>query len=204
MATKRKPSAQSKSSLLSGMVIGLVIGLILAVAAAFFITKAPIPFMDKVSPHIEDILASGGYGVDETVGIESDPNSGLYGSAINTDPPVFQGKELQIAQDLGRIATPAAPAVKVPAIPAAPPPAPVITNTNAYYLQAGAFRSTQDAESMQARIILLGLNVTVQTGSYEGGTINRVRVGPFSGVDAMNQARLRLSEEKIETSVVRP
>ena len=181
MATKRKPSAQSKSSLLSGMVIGLVIGLVLAVAAAFFITKAPIPFMDKVSPHIEDILASGGYGVDETVGIESDPNSGLYGSAINTDPPVFQGKELQIAQDLGRIATPAAPAVKVPAIPAAPPPAPVITNTNAYYLQAGAFRSTQ-----------------------EGGTINRVRVGPFNGVDAMNQARLRLSEEKIETSVVRP
>lgn len=227
MATRRNSSASSKSSLISGIIIGLILGLAIAVAAALYITKAPIPFMDKVTPNIEDILSSGGYGVDETVGIESDPNSGLYGGSLSTDPPVFQGREVQIANELGRIATPTAPPPSVsgsqPATASAssesldtliaqlnePSKKPTQVakaqqSNNAYYLQAGAFRSAKDAESMQARILLLGLSVNVQEGPYDGGTINRVRVGPFNGVDAMNQARSLLSKEKIETSVVRP
>lgn len=225
MATRRI-SSQSKSSLFTGIILGLILGLAIAVAAALYITKAPIPFMDKVTPNIEEILSSGGYGVDETIGIESDPNSGLYGGAINTDSPVFQGREAQIASELGRIAAP---------IPSPPPsssekpesaksenlnnliaqlnepstkPAQVAqaqpSKSNAYYLQAGAFRSAKDAESIRARILLLGLDANVQEGSYDGGIINRVRVGPFNGVDAMNKARTILGKEKIETSVVRP
>ena len=229
MATRRSSSAQSKSSLFSGVIIGLIIGLAIAVAAALYITKAPIPFMDKVSPNIEDILSSGGYGVDETVGIESDPNSGLYGGTISADPPIFQGKEAQIANELGRIAAPPVTPTLPPASTAkpsraapdnldnliaqlnepstSPPPKTAQTqpsSNNTYYLQAGAFRSAKDAESVRARILLLGLDANVQEGPYDGGTINRVRVGPFNGVDAMNSARTLLGKEKIETSVVRP
>lgn len=225
MATRRHSSAQSKSSLIFGIIIGLIIGLAIAVAAALYITKAPIPFMDKVTPNIEDILSSGGYGVDETVGIESDPNSGLYGGSLNTDPPVFQGREAQIASELGRIAAPTTPLPSTSSTPASPKsenldnliaqlnepstkPSQVAQasaqSSTAYYLQAGAFRSIKDAESIRARILLLGLNAKVQEGPYDGGTINRVRVGPFNGVDAMNQARSLLGKEKIETSVVHP
>lgn len=226
MATRRHLSAQSKSSLIFGIIIGLIIGLAIAVAAALYITKAPVPFMDKLSPNIEDILSSGGYGVDETVGIESDPNIGLYGGGLNTDPPIFQGKEAQVASELGRIAaTSSAPPPSSSTVPKGtksenldtliaqlnepnPKPSQEIPaqpkSGDAYYLQAGAFRSAKDAESIRARILLLGLNAKVQEGAYDGGTINRVRVGPFNGVDAMNQARALLGKEKIETSVVRP
>ncbi|SSW72953.1 Cell division protein FtsN [Achromobacter veterisilvae] len=92
-------------------------------------------------------------------------------------------------------ATAPAPAAKpAPAAPAA---------TGTYYLQAGAFRGENDAESLKARIILLGLPVAVQKAEVNGKPINRVRVGPFARLDDMNRARGRLGENKIETAVVR-
>lgn len=227
MATRRKSSAQSKSSLFSGIIIGLIIGLAIAVAAALYITKAPIPFMDKVSPNIEDILSSGGYGVDDSVGIDSDPNRGLYGVAITSDLPVFQGKEAQVASELGRITATTPPITPPTATDTEPENLDTLiaqlneptaqtkptqaakaqqSNTTAttYYLQAGAFRSSKDAEAIRARILLLGLDASVKAGTYDGGVINRVRVGPFNGIDAMNTARSTLGKEKIETSIVRP
>jgi cell division protein FtsN len=73
-----------------------------------------------------------------------------------------------------------------------------------YYLQAGAFRSESDAEAMRARIILMGLPTQVQNAQVNGSTLYRVRLGPFRGIDEMNQARAELSKAKIESSVVRP
>ena len=73
-----------------------------------------------------------------------------------------------------------------------------------YYLQAGAFRSETDAEAMRARIILMGQPTQIQNAQVNGSTLYRVRLGPFKGIDEMNQARAQLSEAKIESSVVRP
>lgn len=77
-------------------------------------------------------------------------------------------------------------------------------NPTTYYLQAGAFRSDSEAQAMQARILLLGLPVAIQKATVNGESINRVRVGPFKGIDDMNRSRAKLGEEKITTSVVRP
>lgn len=84
--------------------------------------------------------------------------------------------------------------------PAAPP---VAGAQKTYYLQAGAFRSENDAEATKARIILLGLSAEVQKAQINGTTINRVRVGPFKGIDEMNKSRVRLGEEKIDSTVMR-
>ena len=111
--------------------------------------------------------------------------------------------------------TPAAPnPLPTPIAKVAPTPAPApkraggigvrlgIAN-GSYYLQAGAFRSADDAESLKARIILLGLPVSVQKAEVNGKALNRVRVGPYARLDDMNRARGRLGENKIETAVVR-
>jgi cell division septation protein DedD len=78
------------------------------------------------------------------------------------------------------------------------------SGSTTYYLQAGAFRSDSEAQAMQARILLLGLPVAIQKATVNGESINRVRVGPFKGIDDMNRSRAKLGEEKITTSVVRP
>lgn len=228
MATRRKTSMKSKSGMMSGIIIGLILGLAVAVAAALYITKAPIPFMNKTSQEVEDLLSS-------DMPQSSDPNLGLYGKSLSSESPIFSGQEAQIAKDFGKLITPSpnleisrdknqaadsldsliaqlpSPQTSTDASaslsatkPTPSKPTQVAKAQGSYYLQAGAFRAAKDAESVRARILLLGLNVNVQPGSYDGGSINRVRVGPFQGIDEMNRARALLGQEKIETSVVRP
>ncbi|MFU1986534.1 SPOR domain-containing protein, partial [Bordetella avium] len=104
-------------------------------------------------------------------------------------------------------------------VPAAPPPAapkaaerpaektakekPSTPANGNYYLQAGSYKVQADAESLRARILLLGLPVNVQRAEVNGVQFNRVRVGPFSRLDDMNRARSRLGENKIESTVVK-
>jgi cell division septation protein DedD len=72
-----------------------------------------------------------------------------------------------------------------------------------YFLQAGAFRSERDAEGVTAKILMLGMPAQIQKAQVNGGTMHRVRVGPFKGIDEMNRSRARLGEEKIDSSVIR-
>ena len=233
MARTRRKSSSSKSggSTLFGILIGLIFGLVAAVAVALFVTKAPMPFVDKASRDPAQTLLP-------DVRNAPDPNQGLYGKdaaagSPSTGPTVTaptplpeQGGNVTRSQpapqpdqdglgdlitslsNLEKPATPqAAPASPAPGTeaPAAAANKPATANTQTtYYLQAGAFRSEQDAESIKARILLMGLPATVQKGQSNGATIHRVRVGPFKGIDDMNRSRARLGEEKIVSTVVRP
>ncbi|SAI66532.1 cell division protein FtsN [Bordetella ansorpii] len=232
MATKRKSSRSGEGgSMMYGVLAGLLIGLIVAAVVAFYVTNAPMPFVDRATRQNDTGKAADPRQVD-------DPNKALYGRdgpAGNTPtgptadapsaplPGVQPGKPSGPPDDLGALiatlpssgqaqtqAAPAAPAAK-PAAPAAKPaaaapstakPAAAQPSGN-YYLQAGAFRGQQDAEALRARILLLGMPVSVQRAESNGSQINRVRVGPFAKLDDMNRARSRLGENKIESTVVR-
>lgn len=244
MATKRKTTRRSSGesgSTLYGALAGLLIGLIVAAVVAFYVTKAPVPFVDRAS-------RQGDTGKLPDPRQAPDPNAGLYGrdgaagapptGPTATAPAPLPGAGTAIGgttkpdetpsklDDLGALiatlpstakpqASAPAPAVAsvnpapTPISKAAPAPSPKAATatasaaTGTYYLQAGAFRGETDAESLKARIILLGLPVAVQKAEVNGKAINRVRVGPFARLDDMNRARGRLGENKIETAVVR-
>src|SRR5699024_7946327 len=72
-----------------------------------------------------------------------------------------------------------------------------------YFLQAGAFRSAQDADPVKARIIMLGHNASVQVAQLAGSAMHRARVGPLTGSDEHHRAREAVGGEQIEASVVR-
>lgn len=224
MATKRKTPQKSKGITLYGIVLGLILGLAAAVAVALFVTQVPMPFADKASRSTPSVLLP-------DVRDAPDPNLGLHGRnstipgtgvtpAIVPPPATPPAADTPAPDDLGnliarlgrestpvekQVATPAPVATPSPpqAPPAPPPAAAAATKPGTYYLQAGAFRGVNDAEAMRARVIMLGLSAQVQAANVNGTTLHRVRVGPFSGLDEMNQARARLGGEKIETSVVR-
>jgi len=205
MAKKRRQTnAKRRGGTLFGIMLGLILGLVCAVAVALFVTKAPMPFADKASRDPAQILLP-------EVKDAPDPNLGLRsGNQEDLDPPTIEKPESKNEDDvdvegldnlianLAKTAEPSEPQVTTPK-----PEDSSATQTE-FYLQAGAFKSARDAESVRARILLLGLPVEVQQAEFEGSTINRVRVGPFTGIDPMNQARSQLGAENIETSVVRP
>lgn len=222
MATKRKSTGrqpQQRGSTMYGALAGLLIGLVIAAVVAFYVTKAPMPFVDRatrdtsradpVDPRLAPDPNLGLYGRDGAAGI---PPSGPTATAPvplpNLQPaPSTQPPTAKPSDELGAlIATlpysgerAAAPAPSRPATPAAPSAA---AGGN-YFLQAGAYQSNADAEAVKARILLLGLPSVVQRAEVNGKQINRVRVGPFARLDDMNRARSLLGENKIDTAVVR-
>lgn len=107
---KRKPAKRSseRGSTLYGVLTGLLLGLIVAAAVAFYVTRAPVPFVDRASRHADQAPLP-------DVRNAPDPNAGLYGrdGAAGVAPS-------------GPTATQPAPAPGVqPATPATPstPPA---------------------------------------------------------------------------------
>lgn len=73
-----------------------------------------------------------------------------------------------------------------------------------YLLQAGSFRSRQQADQLRARLGLLGLETSIQTVNVDNAqTWHRVRVGPFSNLQDLNDARALLLKNGVEAILIR-
>lgn len=212
-----------------GVLAGLLIGLGLAAGVAFYVLKAPMPFMDKASRSPDAPGAPDPRNA-------PDPNAALSGRDVGAvtapsapDQPTGQaglsGKgqgateaSRQGGDTLGSLIATLTPAPNAPprASQTTPsttsPPANTFAAGNAttqpkasgpYYLQVGSFRVLEDAEALRAKIILMGMPAEIQRAEVNGLQVNRVRVGPFTKIDDMNQTRTRLGQEKIPTAVVR-
>lgn len=169
-----------------GFVAGLVTGLLVAVGVALYMTKAPVPFMNKVQRAPDNIKA----GAD---GKPPDPNTALYSKPV--EPPKVDPAKVDPKTDPK----------------AAPPPAekgvaktdtPAVAETTRYLLQAGAFRTPTDADAMRARLALLGMEARVFPIEQNGTTLYRVRVGPYGQVEDINRIRKELAENGIDSQVV--
>jgi len=176
-------SRRMRGGTLLGFMIGLIFGLSIAVVVAMIVTRAPVPFVNKANRPSDKALEP------RSQSEAPDPNAPLYSKSRPAPEPVV----------------PAAP----PAVAVAPPTAPSVPAPEAgddrasYLLQAGAFRSSSEAEAMKAKLALIGFEAKVLTAEVNGHTMYRVRIGPYAALDTMNRARARLAENGIEASVVR-
>jgi cell division protein FtsN len=73
-----------------------------------------------------------------------------------------------------------------------------------YLLQAGSFRSREQADQLRARLGLLGLETSVQTVNVDNSQAwHRVRVGPFSNLQDLNDARALLRKNGVDAILIR-
>ena len=73
-----------------------------------------------------------------------------------------------------------------------------------YVLQVASLRKLEDADSLKARLALLGLQSSIQTVSVDGSEKwHRVRVGPFTGRAALNEARAQLKRNDFDVLVMK-
>ncbi len=221
-ASQRHPPGPRavRGGTLLGFMIGLLAGMTIAVVAAVFITRSPVPFVNKTGRPGERLVEP------NSPAEAPDPNKPLYSKnrpAIQAEapPPAPTEERLSILERLfGRSPSqpePVAPA-EPPVVKAGPLPsdspaadskpaadarAPDAADRSSYLLQAGAFRSQEDANGMRAKLALLGFEAKVLNAEVNGQTVYRVRVGPYAQLDDMNKARARLAENGVEVSVVR-
>lgn len=186
-----------------GLVVGLLIGLALALGVALYITKAPVPFVNKVPQRTA-----------EQDNAEAERNK-------NWDPnaPLAGKPGAKPAPAAAASAAPAAPAA-TPAVPPAPAtaakpgrdPAAILSGAPStaataepfvYFVQVGAFTRSEDAEQQRARIAMLGYEAKVTEREQSGRTVFRVRAGPYDSREAADGAQVRLQEAGVEARLVR-
>ncbi len=111
----------------------------------------------------------------------------------------------------GYPAAPNPPAVFTPgaaappaAVPASRASAVVVTSDPfQYFVQAGAFRSPQEAEAQRAKLSLMGLEARVSEREQAGRTVYRVRIGPFDRKEDADRGKARLDASGTESALVR-
>ncbi len=66
-----------------------------------------------------------------------------------------------------------------------------------YLLQAGSFRSTEDADRLKATLALLGVQSSIQRVTINSDTWHRVRIGPFNDTARLQETLAILKQNNI-------
>ena len=203
-----------KGGTLLGLIIGALVGLGAALAVAVYITKVPVPFMNKGQSRSPDHDAA-----EARKNRDWNPNAPMYGKNPAKTSAASSGPVLDATPPKTAASSPAAPATtaaKVAPASADPigdlaksrlatPPAATSSGVDPfnYFVQVGAFRTPEDAEQQRAKISLMGLEAKVTEREQSGRTVFRVRLGPFDRKDDAEKAKERLDGSGVETALVR-
>ena len=69
-------------------------------------------------------------------------------------------------------------------------------------LQVGSFKGMDQAEKMQARLALQGIESRIQRFTLQDETWYRVRIGPIATVEELDAVRAKLAEAEVEATAV--
>ena len=179
-----------------GLVVGLLVALALALGVALYITKVPVPFVNKVPQRGADQDQ-----VEAERNKHWNPNGPLAPRATEPAPPVAGS-----APPAGR--DPAAILSGAPVPPAAAPAVPPVSTVGGpepfiYFVQVGAYTRAEDAESQRARLAMQGLSARITEREQAGRTVYRVRLGPVDRKAEADGLQQRLKDEGIEGQLVR-
>lgn len=212
---------QQQGGTILGFILGLVVGLGAALGVAVYVSKVPVPFINKGGPR----------GVDQDAAeVEKnknwDPNSPLYGKnpapinapAADTAPVAASAQDGKETKDKdAKEAKDAANDSKNAARSSSADPLGDLAKAKSgadsaasdgkdpfsYFVQAGAFRTQADADAQRAKLAILGWEARVSEREQSGRTVFRVRIGPFDKRADADQIRGKLDNAKVESNLVR-
>ena len=213
---------QQTGGTIIGFIVGVIVGLGAALAVAVYVTKVPVPFLNKGGTRGADMDAA-----ESEKNRNWDPNSPLYGKNPARPAPPPAPPPAQVASapasapaasaDARAAASAARPAASKPEAkaeskPGADPLGDLAVAKAAarndvdpfdYFVQAGAFRTQADADAQRAKLAMLGWEARVSEREQNGRTVFRVRVGPFAKRDDAEQLKEKLGGAGVESALVR-
>lgn len=222
---------KQRGGTLLGFILGALAGLGVALALAVYITKVPMPFMTKALSRTADdpaAEAKKNRDWDPNAALSGKPAVKEAGAVV--DPvaapaaPVAAGAPATSADPVGDLVKAKAEAsakAAAPPPPAAPAAASATSATSAaaataaspataangdpfnYFVQAGAFRTPEDAEQQRIKLSLMGLPARVSEREQSGRIVYRVRLGPFDKKDDADKVKVRLDTGGLEATLVR-
>lgn len=203
-------SRRVQGGTLIGFVIGLLAGLGIALAVAVYVTKVPVPFVDRgLSRKPEQDAAEAeknrGWNPNSQLGVrpaappqvpETPPTSPATPAVPAENRPAAEAPARADSRDpIAELLESRQGQRRDEAAPAAEP--------FTYFVQVGAFRNQQEAESQRARVAMLGMAAEVTEREQAGRPVFRVRIGPFNQRSAAEATREQLEINGVEAALVR-
>jgi cell division protein FtsN len=183
---KHAPNGR-KGSMFVGIMIGLVLGLAIALGVAWYINKMPNPFNPKRVPSVSKF--------------ENPQSTSTSSTPTNESAPDMDKKP---RFDFYKILPGSEEAISDQQLKDAHKKKSTDTAKGAFYLQVGAFQRAPDADNLKARLALLGIEASIQTTTLpDKGLWHRVRVGPYTNVEEVNNARSTLKQNGVETTLIK-
>jgi cell division protein FtsN len=230
------PRAPQRGGTILGIIIGVLVGLGAALAVAIYVTKVPVPFVNK---SVSKGSSTEQDAAEAKKNKDWDPNAALYGKNPAKPNPAASGvlgstpdatlpgatasapadgvkpakaasaavasKAAATASSAGKPGTadPLGDLAKAKAAQTVAKSAVSGADPFIYSVQAGAFRTPEDAESQRAKLAMLGLDAKISEREQSGHTVYRVRVGPFNNKDDADKAKEKLDGSGFDTALVR-
>ena len=215
----RRGAPRQRGGFVMGLIVGLLVGLAMALAVALYVTKAPVPFVNKVQQRTPEQDAA------EVERNKSwDPNAPLIpkpSARASSPPPAPPGttaaptpapttaaqppaRPIAIAPDAARTGRdPAAILSGQDAAASAAKSAKPGADPFVYFVQVGAFSKSEDAEQQRAKLAMLGYTAKVTEREQSGRMMYRVRLGPFNLRDEAESAQTKLQSGGETAALVR-
>jgi len=189
-AATRRTRRRAEGGFLLGMSVGVLIGLAVALGIAFYLNKAPVPFLtakptkaDKEQGSGKPPAIAGLPGTASVPAAVDKPKFDFYKILPGQEEPVSE-KELRERSRQARSQQEAAKDV--------------------YFIQAGSFQNPADADNQKARLAILGYESSVEPANLpDKGTWYRVRLGPYTKVEEINRVRQALAQNGIDASLIK-
>lgn len=197
-----------------GLIVGLLVGLAVALGVALYITKVPIPYLNKVPQRSaeQDIAEA-------QKNRNWDPNAGLQGKSASrasaaasaasaasapsalASPSTNEANSANSANGANAVTARDPAAILAGAADAVPAGADKgATATRPFLLQAGAFQRLEDAQAQRAKLALLGLEARIVDREQSAGrTVYRVRIGPYDKRSEAELVKDKLSASGVES-----
>ncbi len=196
----RKSPSRARGGFVLGAVVGLLIGLVIALGVAMYVTKVPVPFVDRAqhrTPEQDAAEVERNRNWDPN-GVLGSKNPLKPGAASAPAPATITGS--LGGSGLSGVTPPAGPqsVASKPLIPKPPrdpaailagaSPAPASSGAAStkpaaealiYFVQTGAFTRSDEADQQRARLAIEGFSAKVTEREQNGRTLYRVRLGPF-------------------------
>ncbi|GAA6143747.1 SPOR domain-containing protein [Hydrogenophaga sp. 5NK40-0174] len=204
LSSSSASARHQRGGTLLGFVIGVVVGLAIALVVAVYVTRVPIPFVERslsrtAEQDAQEAERNKGW----------NPNSVLGGQETTVapppEPPAQPGVTAQPESGNATEGDPLGDFVRSRTASTSPSADGLVNQSDpyTYFVQAGAFSSAGDAENQRARLGMMGMVAGVSERSQDGRTVYRVRIGPFEEKSMADATREQLVVNGVDAVLVR-
>jgi len=185
---RRTSPTRARGSMLIGVFVGLVLGLALAAGIAVYLAKSGLTTPISTPPS-RDPLRAGKQESGVIVAAPEKPRFDFYKILPGNEEPRITAKA-----DRPDRAERAADNARQDAARA----------SERFWLQAGAFSSSADAENMKAQLALSGWEAAIQPATLPDSSVRyRVRLGPYDNSDEVTRMKSELGRRGFDVAVIK-